>query len=64
MPSHLNPFFKEWLGWLEPFLIGASIGAPAFLAWVAWDYWRASASARAIPQTSSRLGDAQRQPVE
>ncbi len=42
-----------WLGWLEPFLIGASIGAPLFLVWVAKDLWPAGTRAMAKPREAS-----------
>ena len=29
-----------WLGGLTPFLIAAGIGAPIFLLWVIWDFFR------------------------
>ncbi len=35
-----------WLGALQPFLVAAGIGTPAFLIWVLWQWLRARRAAR------------------
>lgn len=43
-----------WLGWLQPFVVGAALGAPLFALWVVRQRGRALAALAARPATSAR----------
>ncbi len=43
-------------GGVTPFLVAASIGAPLFAAWVAFDYRRVMRRSRPAQETSQNVG--------
>ena len=53
-----------WLGWLEPFVLAAAVGAPVFAAWSAWKLWNTPVPVPAAARAAARAARRDESPGE